>query len=58
MEYTNLDKSSGSHPGVAATPLQQMFVDTEDKLRLTLDIPTDYNGTCDRVVCVPDNLKI
>lgn len=43
MEYTNLDESSGTHPGVAKTPLQQMFIETELKLRTTLSIPEAYH---------------
>ena len=43
MEYTNLDATSGTHPGEAVTPLQQMMVDTEEKLRAAIDIPADYD---------------
>ena len=44
MEYTNLDRSSGTHPGIPVTPVQQMMLDTEQKLRRTMDIPSNYNG--------------
>ena len=43
MEYTNLDdRASPPHSGVAVTPLQQMMLDSEQKLRSTLDIPESY----------------
>lgn len=43
MEYTNLDSSSGTHPGTPATPLQEMMMEAENKLRSTLSIPSNYD---------------
>ena len=64
LEWTNLDKDSGKHPGVAAAghKLQEMFLRAEGKLRRVLDIPDDYNvlfmhgGAVAQFAAVPMNL--
>ena len=64
LEWTNLDAQSGQHPGVAASgqKLQEMFIATEQKLRNTLDIPSDYavlfmhGGAVGQFSAVPMNL--
>lgn len=64
LEYTNIDASSGTHPGVPAPghKLQEMMLETEQKLRRALSVPEDYRvlymhgGAVGQFAAVPMNL--
>jgi phosphoserine aminotransferase len=62
IETTNLDALGASHPGIAKHAGQQMILDTSDKLRNLLNIPSNFKilfmwgGAVGQFSAVPLNL--